>query len=165
METNDVIPEVEFEQRYAWQIGGWLILVAIGLIGRPLIYLYTIITYISDIIENDYLKIMYEQARNNSSFDLALFILWETLVNIGFFGVSIFLLYAFFTRRKYFPIVFTILLVASLVIPILDVVLANAIFGLEQEYSTKNIGKTAIAAMIWVPYMFTSERAKRTFVF
>lgn len=145
------------------QIGGWLVLPAIGLCISP-------ITLIVDLVKGDYFKLDFyaliidsTSAAYNPA--LGLFVLVEFFINaaeLAFIGVLI--LY-FFQRRTSTPLLMAFLYIFTFVFVTGDALIATYWFNVgditPKEVST--MFRQLIAAAIWVPYFLVSERVKGTF--
>ena len=93
----------------------------------------------------------------------------ETTLNGIYFAVAIFTAYAFFTQKKYLPILFTVEVVLTAGLPVLDAlwvsITTTATFDkvIDPGGVGRSIG-TSVIGLIWVAYLFLSKRAKKTFV-
>lgn len=149
------------EKKYQ-SIGGWLILVFIGLIISILRQGYGLIEYLS-LLSNDYSIPGY--------YDLLLF---EFFASIAFLGFSIYLLILFIRKNIKLPNYYIYLLIATIVFTIIDqlwLVSISSSAGQFQETINKaltdnsgEIVKSVIGAIIWGSYMKKSQRVKYTFI-
>lgn len=146
-------------------IGGWLILVAIGLFLRPFVQFKALVDY----------KIYLEQATWDSV-AAALLPAWvstgkwtvagEIVFNTVFLGATILLLVLFFQKRSSFPYLFIILGVGGIIIDVADILLWNTIAqkgALENELGTHESARNGFSVIIWCLYMINSARVKNTF--
>jgi hypothetical protein len=148
-------------------IGGWLILFAIGIVLYPAQILVALFTELLP---------AFSQA-NGSVPTMAgsqgYQPLWTTLLivelvgNICFFIFSICLVVVFFQRRQTVIGLAVVFLLANLVFVGLDFFVIH--FYLDQAGSISpnsalNLVRTGVASAIWIPYFFLSKRVKRTFV-
>jgi transglutaminase-like putative cysteine protease len=138
-------------------IGGWLLLVAIGICITPLRLLYQFITVEGLISGQPWLSMWYAQ-----KYDLFLFLLFAHAYNIIIFIFSIVFVFLFFQRRSSVPRLAVIFYGASLVMGILDNGIAKA-YDSAAEVDFGEIFRALVAAAIWIPYFLLSERVKETF--
>ncbi|WPP51785.1 DUF2569 family protein [Catalinimonas niigatensis] len=146
-------------------IGGWLILPAIGLTLSPL-------TLGVELFSDDYFN---QNSWNgifssniDNSLQYGLFFGAELICNALFLVFTIMVLIAFYQRRTSAPRLITIYYALGLIIPLLDLWLAEEIIPAQLTDQNrmaiyKEVGRLFIAAAIWVPYFNLSERVKSTF--
>lgn len=146
-------------------IGSWLILPAIGLCIAPFRLVF-------EVIEADFFEpmvwtnLMMLDIPNLSKF---LFYIGASMVyNALYFVFIIFILILFFMRRSSVPRMITIFYIVSIVGPLLDLIAAELIVPQlmdpnENRVTLAAIGRTVLAAIIWIPYFNYSERSKSTF--
>jgi transglutaminase-like putative cysteine protease len=144
----------------AWgiPIGGWLILIGIGISFTPLRLIY-------DFFKNDYmlsgagwLSMWYSK-----SYGYFVFLLTEHIYNVIFLPVSILAIILFFKRRTSAPKLISIIYAASCILGIVDALLA---FQMNPDATVeyKEIVFSIFRAAIWIPYLHLSQRVKKTFV-
>jgi hypothetical protein len=136
-------------------IGGWLILVAIGLAVMPLRSIHGIYTS---------LQIMYGVKYQNwlSMYaGLAGLILFEAVTNTVYLIALIALNILFYGKRRQFPGLMITYLAMHLGLNIIDHVAALHFFP---HHSVLALVQTAAYVAVWIPYYITSERVKVTFV-
>ena len=146
-------------------LGGWLILVGLGVIISPFFLLSTIPEYLPIFQDNSYDELV-------SVVPLFGPLIWtEIVVNIILFLCSIYLIFLFFAKKTFFPKFFIWLALGSLVFVIVDAIVAGMIFKdiLPDEpffdpETIKEIVRMSIQVIIWVPYIMISKRVKATFV-
>lgn len=155
------------EIKNALPIGGWLVLIAVGLIFSPLGLLYTIFS------NGTFAQSSWNVANNLNGNGEMLFkatLIFECVVNVSTYVFSIFMLIMFFKRRRSFPNYFIFYRTFYLTITIIDVVLMallNAKTDLNFDIP-KNIASLfgqVIVSAIWITYFIRSSRVKQTFVF
>lgn len=148
-------------------LGGWLILVAIGIVIGPfrLAYEYGP-TYYSVFTDGTFETL-------TTAGSQAYHPLWgpmligEALYNSLMFIVSAYLIYLFFSKNYLFPKVFIAVAVVSLVFIPLDAWLMSFVLQDEPIFdpaTTKEFTRALILGIIWVPYMLMSKRVKATFI-
>ncbi len=148
-------------------IGGWLMLIGIGIILAPIKLAYFVYTIYRDIFANGTWSLLtnVESAYYLPNFGVMLTV--ESLINILLLVLSIFLIYLFFTHHKNFPKWFIGLSLFSLVFLIVDTYAVSFIFPGEQGFDSATMKEIALSigrAGIWIPYMLVSKRVKLTFI-
>jgi len=152
----DVIPERN--------IGGWLIVFAIGLVISPVMLLYN--TFITDdLFANRDLLTWLEN--NGQSVDMVtmIFNLSVLVTNILLISLSVLMLIVFFQRRSNAPAIVVIFFGYNIAILALN---ALVVFLLQVETTDEkwlqSLINVIIRAVIWILYFGLSKRVKRTFV-
>lgn len=145
-------------------LGGWLILIAIGLVITPIILIFTITEYNLPIFNE---KEIWDTFADPNSLDyLPLFpflIYFELIGNVIILLASFFFLYLFFTKKKLFPKVYFWFLIANFAFIFIDEVLTNRMFVFE-EFAFRETLRQAFYCAIWLRYLKVSQRVKNTFV-
>lgn len=141
-------------------IGGWLILVLIGLIITPI---KMIISFI-----NDFIPLLDSMSMLDAFPNLQTMIYFETIGN-GAFGVfAVVLLFIMLNKDARFPKLMIIFYVSNLIFVLGDAIYVSQMPELEQFVdstdSLKEISRAIVSTAIWVPYMRISTRVKNTFV-
>jgi transglutaminase-like putative cysteine protease len=149
---------------YFDQIGGWLMLLAVGVCLNPIIS-------IASFFKNGYFNAAHWQTLSDSTFasynpGLGLFVLMEMIVDLTLCGFSVLLVIVFIQRRSSVPQLVSAFLLLNITALILNQ--AGGIhFDLFDETQVGNnlwgIGRSMISAFIWIPYLFKSERSRGTF--
>ncbi|GAA0531836.1 DUF3857 domain-containing protein [Chitinophaga japonensis] len=144
-----------------WPIGGWLVLMGIGIIISPL-------TLLISTIENGLLSnSTWEAVIHADDSQVRLLVMIAELAANAFLWVySILLLVLFIKRRDTFPAANIVAYAAALTLNVLDHVAVGALnnsFDWRPDEIT-TITRSIIAAAIWIPYLLKSERVKHTFV-
>ncbi len=148
-------------------IGGWLLLVAFGLLVRPITFLVANFQIYPSVfnLENWQGLTQIGQA-NYHPFWMAI-LLFELTYNTLAFIFCLLLLVLFFKKRAAWPrcfIAFFIFVVSGLLIDLLLAHQIPATAALAGE-STKSLVHWLGAAAIWIPYSLKSKRVKATFRF
>lgn len=144
-------------------IGGWLKFFGLTLVGGML---FSIFGYIGDpdMYGVRTWDVIRSTAASTGSIMLPVLIVLENIM-LALFGVwSILVVVLFSRRRTSTPVVFALYVVASIVWNTLDKILA---YGAGNEFTGDDaveIGRSIGYAAIWVTYLFTSARARNTFV-
>jgi len=148
------------EMKNEVRIGGWLILVLIGLIITPIRLGITLFS--------DFFPMLDSMSLLDAYPSLQIMIYTEGIGNI-IFGISaIILLIIMSNKDRRFPKLMIAFYVANLIFVLVDAIYATQIPVIEQfvssEDSLKEVVRAIIGTAIWVPYMMVSTRVKRTFV-
>lgn len=147
-------------------LGGWLILVGIGVIISPIQLLVTYIP-IYNIFEDgtwEALTTVGSEAYNPLWGPL---LIGEIVYNAAMVAVSIYLIYLFFSKHHLFPKVYIAIVAVSLVFIPLDAWLVTKVLPTEPMFdpeTAKEFMRAFVSGCIWVPYMLISKRVKLTFV-
>lgn len=146
-------------------IGGWLILVAIGVLFTPVSFitgLYDQAEYFDSAWMLNYVDI--NSVNHIPGFELLL--LSEIAVNVFYLILSFTLIYTFFKKRAIFRFFYIGLGATSLILIIIDQVVTNQLL-LNAGYDTTEfdvgIVTDIVRLMIWSAYMLIADRARSTF--
>lgn len=158
-------PEPRHEADTRWVgLGGWLVLLAFGLLVRPLIYGKTLFT-LADAMALDNWSALTTFGNANYSALWAPAMIFEMAADLGLLVFSILLVVLFFKRRSSFPRLAIVVLVAGLAAQIMDVGLSGLLPTLSiTPKDMALIVRTAVAVAIWWAYLVQSRRVKATFV-
>lgn len=152
---------------YYDRIGGWLILVAIGIIASPFRLGYSLVVELLPALDAE----TWDYLTNPDS--PVYHVLWKPVIILELLGNSLFLifslvlLYYFFSRKKELPRLIIIFYAANLVFILIDHYLASQIpmvAEVDNSDTYREIGRSIISSAIWIPYFLLSERVKGTFV-
>ena len=150
------------------EIGGWLVLVAIGLVFTPIRLLYDVLKNFQDFFGiNTWAYISLDHSSFSELF-LSLLIIFELIYNSTFFVFSILIILLFFKRRTILPSIIIIFYTSTFIFLSLDSILAfnlnESLYSeIEKMQAYKEIGTSFIKVAIWVPYFLFSKRVKSTF--
>jgi hypothetical protein len=148
-------------------IGGWLILVTIGLVITPFRMAFLLITTHLPLFTGGQMAILTDPQSQ------AYHPLWgpllalEVLCNLGFGTAAVVALVLMFRRSRLYPRFMIVYYASNLAFIALDTLLSNMIPAVAQAGSTEmigEVGKAMISCAIWIPYMCVSKRVKNTFV-
>tara|TARA_R110002126_G_scaffold12196_20_gene53214 strand:- start:369 stop:881 length:513 start_codon:yes stop_codon:yes gene_type:complete len=148
-------------------LGGWLIVVGIGVTLSPFILLYQVLPLYYEIFSNGSFAALTTEGSEAYHALWAPVLMSEVVYNACIVVAGFYLMYLFYTKHYLFPRLYIIIVVSMLVaIPVnswlVTLVLEDSKM-LDAE-TIKEWGRTAISALIWIPYMLISERVKATFV-
>ena len=159
----DPLPEV---MRHPDSIGGWLILVAIGLFFTPVAVLARLFS------ERYFDLVLWEGLTSAASATynpgLAGVVVLEVFVNILLMVYAVLLIVLFVQRRSSLPRLISFYYLYNVASLVLLASLVAWVGGEDQSGSlaqaSSNIFFAIVAAAIWVPYFTISKRVKQTFV-
>ncbi|MEO1011464.1 MAG: DUF3857 domain-containing protein [Bacteroidota bacterium] len=147
-------------------IGGWLVLPAIGLVLSPILLLVQI--FDQDTFNHTMWSAFYNTESGQSTALLMLYTA-EQCYNYLFLIFNILLIILFFKKRTSLPRLITLYYALSFVVPLLDLFLVEQLMPdqmgtIETQATYKDIGRSFIGALIWIPYFAVSQRVKNTFL-
>lgn len=146
---------------------GWLILVGIGLVLAPINGLIITGEMLVQLMEGGVWGAMTSIDSKTYTPFWGELVVGEFIFNTLMLLVSIYLAYLFFTKHFFFPKIFIIFSITSLVAIPLDAWLITKVFphiSLLREEVIFEIIRTTIVCAIWIPYMLVSKRVNATFV-
>ncbi|APU68823.1 Transglutaminase-like enzyme [Christiangramia flava JLT2011] len=156
-------PRPELDPRvFHRPIGGWLVLIAIGLCVAPVVMLVQLFQ------TPEYLGPATWELWRTGNPGMTLFILFEMIYNCGILVFGIFAAIVFFKKRTIAPKVMIVYLAASFVFLLADTVIALSLMPdyftpqEESEFYGETL-KAFFRAGIWIPYFLVSKRVKETF--
>lgn len=148
-------------------IGGWLIIPMIGLFITPIRLGYMLVTMHLQIFLSGAWGVL---TRPGSA---AYHPLWAPILLFEIFGNTILMSWAvallilLFTKSPHFPRWIILFYLASLAIVALDMVFCQSIPAVAEQNdpsAMKELFRSIVAALIWIPYFIKSERVKNTFL-
>ena len=153
-------------------LGGWLILPIIGLFITPLFVGATVVNNVLPSFKPEVWSVLTTPGTEAYHPLWAPLIIFETIANVILIIGAIVLLVLLFQKKKIFPkLMIGLYLFNVLVVGVDFLALASFITETFPEIAkevtadaTRNLTSGVVAAAIWVPYFFVSERVKNTFV-
>lgn len=153
--TSTAVPQVS--QGRLQGLGGWLSLVGIGQVLGPIRLLVSLGSY-------------YASRQTQAAFAQAPLALGgELALNIACFVFVIFCAYAFFARKRYFPLLFVLEVASGPALVALDALWVSATTSvalsaaLDADDMLTSI-LISIPGALWIIYMYKSSRVRNTFV-
>lgn len=147
-------------------IGGWLILVAIGLVITPFMLFQTLMLTYKDAIVDGMWATITSAAPGTYHPLLAPLIGAEIVFNVAMFSVWTFMIYLFFAKKKVFPKWYVCAHIITCVFLIGDAIVVKIVRpdmpAIDPEMA-REIGRSVFAVCVWVPYMLMSKRVRKTF--
>jgi hypothetical protein len=148
-------------------LGGWLVLVGIGIVVSPLrIAFIVLILYVPIFTDGTWEALTTAGAENYHPLWAPLLI-GELAFNSALVLASCYLAYLFFTKQKFFPQFFIGVVLASVVFIPLDAWVTSFVLTdvpVFDPETTMEFARTLVYAIVWIPYVLTSKRVKATFV-
>lgn len=158
----NITPKIESYYQENKPIGGWLVLIGIGLCISPIRIFIDLLS--SEVyLYGDWLAYF---GSENFSFSIGLLLLIETLFNAAALVFLPLIIVLFFKKRSSFPKIYIIFLIVYFVFILADTFIASALTGTESLTSLeeKQLLKSFISTGIIASYLLLSERVKETFV-
>jgi hypothetical protein len=149
-------------------LGGWLVLVGIGLCVAPIVRIVSIGQHWESYFSLQIWELVTMPTSASYHPLYGPLLIYEVFSNIIMFGLNLFTLCLFFKKHRAFPKVFIALALCNALFLILDHIGGGMIPSI---YSSKNHAKgqsdvirALFYAVIWISYMLKSRRVKATFV-
>ena len=155
-------------------LGGWLVLVGFGLVVGLGYWPYRIFQTVS-LFNDGTVQFMSDPSASVYIVGYSALLKFELISQMGLLAANICLLNLFFRKNQRFPRYYTGFLLILLIFAALDYVLfASALARSTQEVRERldetvssqmgQIGRSAVATLVWGLYMARSRRVKATFV-
>jgi len=148
-------------------IGGWLILVGLGVVLSPIRNLVTYVPIYKPIFEDGTWEVLTTVGSEAYNPMWGPLLIGEITYNSLMVVASLYLIYLFFSKHYFFPKFYIGIVAVSLIFIPLDAWVVTRVFPGEPMFdpeTTKEFMRTLIGAVIWVPYMLISKRVGLTFV-
>ncbi|MFD1003341.1 DUF3857 domain-containing protein [Ohtaekwangia kribbensis] len=154
-------PEPELTRINGQPIGGWLVLIAIGLIITPFRIIYELFFATSF-----YDEITWVSGWRQENYTLVGLTIFELVYNITIVVFAVLLIVLFFERRSSLPKLIIIYFWLNVAISVIDTLIGWKYFSdiTQRNEMFKTVFRNLIAAAIWIPYFNTSTRVRETFV-
>lgn len=165
--TSDVRYEIMKNEDEPSGLGGWLIFPMLGLIISPFIIGAMLVTTFIPIFSEGYWSILTNPESEAYHVLWAPLLAFEIIGNLVFLVAPVILLVLFFQKHYRFPILIIIYLATNLVFIGIDFVAVHLFLGTadgSDPESIKELIKTLIGAVVWIPYFKNSIRVKNTFI-
>jgi hypothetical protein len=155
------------EQNKLEGLGGWLMLVALGIILAPLRIAAETFPIYSEVFSSGAWAAITTPGTEDYVPYLASYVYAEGVINVGMIMAWVYIGFLFFTRKKAFPQWFIGILLFTLAFIVVDALWSTFVLPGEPVFdadTTKQLVRSLIYTAIWMPYMLVSERVKLTFV-
>lgn len=147
-------------------VGGWLILVTIGLVVTPIRILVLVFSTYAPIFTGDAWSLLTTPGTAAYNPLWKPMLLFELFGNVVFFLWAIALLVLLFGHKRIFPKLMIAFYLGNLLFVGLDFLLASNIPAVASNDDASSVGeliRSIIVCLVWVPYFLQSERVKQTF--
>lgn len=147
-------------------LGGWLIVVGLGLVAAPIRMLIIIGQTFPPIFLDGAWEVLTTPGSDIYHPLWAPLLIGEIAGNLAFVGAGVALLVFFFRRSRRFPTLYIVVAVASLLFIIADAWLGSLVLPNEpmlDRGTAREVGRALVVVLVWVPYMLVSKRVKNTF--
>lgn len=148
-------------------IGGWLIIVAIGITLSPFVVAVQLYQMYQPLFENGSFVMLTDPVYTSYIPSFETLIYAEIGINGLLILASLYLIYLFYTKHYFFPKLYIILAVFYPFFLIADSWAVNVVMPDEAIFdkeTVSQIAQTTLSAIIWTSYLLMSERVKNTFV-
>lgn len=151
-------------------IGGWLILVAIGVTLSPFIAAGMDYATYSQAFSADTWNALTNSNSPAYTPYYALTVFAEMIISVIIDTYLFYLAYLFYKKKSGFPSLYIKLVFAIFAFTIIDIFVVSLVFpvltvkDLFDPLTIKAISQSIMAILIWVPYMKKSVRVKNTFI-
>jgi hypothetical protein len=148
-------------------IGGWLILVALGVVLSPIRQLYFLgTTYPTFFTDGSWEALTLPSSESYIPY-FGVFFISEILLNSAMIIGGMYLIYLFFNKKSNLPKWYFGLALFSTLFIVLDAyVVSLLVSGVEafDAETLKEIARSFAALIIWSPYLIYSQRSRDTFI-
>jgi branched-subunit amino acid transport protein len=148
-------------------LGGWLVLVGLGIIISPLRIIVQVFQAYSEMFSNGSWAVLTTPGTEAYNPLWAPILFGEMAINGGLVLAWIFIAFLFFSKKKVFPKWYIGILLFTLSFILVDALVVKSVLPDESVFdaeTTKEFGRSLVVTLIWVPYMLVSKRVKATFV-
>ncbi|MBU2712900.1 DUF2569 domain-containing protein [Zooshikella harenae] len=155
------------EEKKLEGISGWLILIAIGIVLTPFRIIILCVTTYSDVFSTEVWEALTTPGAEMYHFLWAPIIIGEILINSGLLLAWLYMAYLFFTKNRDFPKCYISIAIFSLLFIIADAFAIKLVLPNESVFdpdTIKELTRSLVMVIIWVPYMLVSKRVKATFI-
>lgn len=148
-------------------LGGWLVLVGIGLVLSPLRLLMEMVPIYADVFGNGVFGMLLDPDGAAYNPKLAALLVVEIGINVLMIAGAVIATVLFFMKHPVFPKVFIAFHLVTLVLIVADALAVGYLIPDQPTFdpdTMKEIVREVAACAIWIPYMLVSKRVKNTFV-
>lgn len=159
--------EKTVEDKKLTGLRGWLILVGIGIIFAPIRIIMQIFPLYTGIFSDGTWEVLTTPGTEAYNSLWAPVMIGELTINAALVLAWGFIAFLFVSKKAIFPKVYIGMLVFTFVFIITDTLAVKAILPNEPMFdpdTTKEVVRSIVAMLIWIPYMLVSKRVKATFV-
>lgn len=147
-------------------LGGWLILVGIGVVLSPLRIAFEMFGLYVGVFQDGVWASLTTPGSGNYIPLIGPLIIGEAMVNVILGCVWVCIAYLFFSKKRVFPKWYIGVMAFTVGFILVDAAVVKAILPQEPMFdrdTARELARSLIAACIWIPYMLVSKRVKATF--
>jgi|SRR3989344_2065031 len=155
------------EEKNLKGLGGWLVLVGLGIIISPLLIIGQIFPIYSQLFSNGDWAALTTPGTEAYNPLWAPILFGEMAINGGLVLVWVRIAFLFFSEKKVFPKWYIGILLFTLAFILIDALAIKSVLPNEPLFdaeTAKGFGRSLVVSLIWIPYMLVSKRVKATFV-
>lgn len=148
-------------------IGGWLVLVALGVVFSPIRIVLELFSIYSGLFSDGTWEFLTTPSTELYHPLWAPIILGELFINGALVLAWIVAIFLFFSKKRIFPKWYIGILLFTLVFIILDAFSIKVVLPTEPAFddeTAKELVRSIIGCLIWIPYMLVSKRVRATFI-
>ena len=148
------------------KIGGWLILVGIGLLIAPPRMLMIIVPTYQEVLQSDVWAMLAVPGGLLYHPLWAPILIGEVATNTLLFIVRLILIIMFFRKKRFSPKAYVIVAICTLTFILVDAAAVKVVLPDEPMFdpdTMKEVIRSLVSVLIWCPYMLVSKRVKATF--
>ena len=155
------------EEKNLEGLGGWLILVGLGIVFSPVKIIAMTFPAFSEIFSNGSWDVLTTPGTEAYNPLWGPILIGEISINVALVIAWLFIAFLFFSKKKAFPKWYIGILLFTLAFILMDTLAIKSVMPNEPVFdpeTIKELGRTLIVTLIWVPYMLVSKRVKATFI-
>ncbi len=149
------------------KIGGWLLLVAVGLFLSPIKVLTLLLTSHLPLFLNGNWQLLTSPTSENYIPHFDILLIGEILGNLVAIGLGIYLLTLFFRKKHTFPKLYVLTALYAFVFIVIDSFLGTLIIPNVTFWdidTAKGIFQSLFSLLVWGTYLYRSDRCRKTFI-
>ena len=157
---------MEEETKNLEGLGGWLILVGIGVLFGPFRHFSELVPMYNDIFTDGTWEMLTTPGNEGYHPLWSWLLMGEIITNSILFTLMLFAILLFFTKNRFFPKLWIGIIIFGTLFILFDALLVKLVLPNEPIFdpdTTKELARSVVGCLIWVPYMFVSKRVKATF--
>ena len=159
--------ETEVENKKPRAIGGWLILVAIGIVVSPIRTISMLYTTYLSLFSEDTWTVLTDRTLESFSLFLLPYLVCELVINVAIISITFYIVYLFFSRKAALPKWYFGISLFSTTFLVIDAYIVSLIISDSTVFdpdTVKELLRSLVSLLIWSPYLLYSQRSKETFV-
>ena len=148
-------------------LGGWLILVGLGLVVAPIRTVFDLVPRIVSLFFEGAWELLTTPGSQLYHIFWAPLVITEIIIAFGLALTYFYMWILFFKKKKEFPKWYIVIFSFSLIWIFADTLAYKIMWPSESIFDSETVGlfiNIVWSSTIWIPYMFYSERVKNTFV-